>query len=99
MTKSLRDIKTTLSEHFGGRVVTLSKLKATGRSQTIKLAKSAGLIIAREEGHSYDEIAREFGYRSKKSAQNAYSIAKKKLSDPIDPLDALVSQIRKKLEP
>jgi len=68
----LNNIRKAISDHFG-MVVSVGKLKEPKGSKTVARAKSIGVYIAREGGHSNADRAKTFGYQNEKYVSNVYS--------------------------
>jgi hypothetical protein len=75
-TRTLSEIKDTLTKHFGAPV-TPDALAAHGGTKTVKEARLVGVLIAKRAGHKNEDIAHAFGYANDKTASAAFSKATK----------------------
>ncbi len=76
---NLRNIQKSVSDYFGKMVVPVEKLRDSGGSKTVRKAKAVAVYIARSDGHSNDDIAKEFGYKNPKSVSNVFSKVSKNI--------------------
>ncbi len=76
---SLKNIQKSVSNYFGKLVVPITKLKDSSGSKTVRHAKAVAIYLARTDGHSNDDIAKEFGYKNSNSVSNIFNKIDKEL--------------------